>query len=613
MKRRNKGIIGLSMLVLFFLSASLSSAQEKFLPFLDDFSSYEGVPNVDLWVGENCFVNHNYQYLPPSVGVVTLDAVDREGNLYPGANSLGFVGDTLCSVYIRLDSLNTPSKRALTLADSIYLSFFVQPGGGMGELWERIGSQPSTKDSLVLQFYCAEDNSWNDVWSMRGTGVDSIFASDSSYFRYVLIPINESKYLNKFFKFRFLNYASLDSNPDDNYVINCDQWNIDYVYIDCNRTCEDRVFNDIAFVNPAASLLKNFTSVPYKQYLPSMMKDSLDMKIINLSSNALSSSYKYEVKDGNSNIIASYDGGFENISPFISTLLFQESENHSKPPVQFAFPAMAQPTDFTITHIVQQGVGQDDLSANDTVVYHQIFSDFFAYDDGTGEGGYGINPLKGSNLALGFSLNVTDTLNAVDICFNKTNNSDTNDRRYFYLCIWKADVATGKPSSLIYKSDRMLPNADSLNKFTRYVLDEPIVLNPGIFFVSLEIKDKGNYINIAFDRNNDASAFTYSKISPGVDWQQSFIKGALMIRPYFGYKSVGLMTVQDKEKIKIYPNPAQDFIHIEGCDKPSVRVFDLTGRQLLYSDSEILDLSSLNGGVYIINIDGQTQKLIISK
>ncbi|MDO5759648.1 MAG: T9SS type A sorting domain-containing protein [Bacteroidota bacterium] len=577
-----------------------SEAQEVYLPFLDDFSSYSGEPRRDLWIGENCFVNHNYQYLPPSVGVVTLDVIDKNGNLYPSANTLGFVGDTLCSAFIHLDCL--ASQTPLQVKDSVYMSFFVQPGGGAGNMWERIGSQPSSKDSLVLQFFSATENTWNTVWSMRGESVDSLYAKDSNYFRYVLIPINEEKYFNAYFQFRFLNYASLDANPQTDYVINCDQWNIDYVYIDYNRSLADSSFRDIAFVNPAQSLLKDYVAVPYKQYRPSMMKDSLTTTIANLYSSPLSSTYKYHIYDKNQNEIYFYDGGFENINPLLLTHEFQTSENHIKPPLQFAFDLMNQETEYEIVHIATEGVGQDNLQSNDTIRFKQIFSNYFAYDDGTSEGGFGINPLKGSNLALGFSLNQEDTLNAVDIYFNKTYNQDSTDKKYFFLCVWNAieqgDISL--PNNIIYKSERLLPHSDSLNKFTRYYLSEPLILTEGDFFVSLEIKNKGDYINIGFDRNNNASSHTFSKLANGTEWEQAFVVGALMIRPYFGYKSVGLDNVLSSEVIRIYPNPAKDIIYIDS--KQTIKEIYLTSPLGI---REKMNFTSFNQGVYSLNISNK--------
>lgn len=353
-----------------------------------------------------------------------------------------------------------------------------------------------------------------------------------------------------------------------------------------------------------------------------MMKANLATKIINLYSSALSSSYKYSITDKNNIELASYDGGFENILPFMTSHEFQTSPNHTTPPLQYAFPLMTQEEEYTITHVVREGVGQDDLSTNDTIKFKQVFSNYFAYDDGTSEGGFGINPLKGSNLALGFNLTQSDTLSAIDIYFNQTNNQDTNDKKYFFLCVWDATAGENQvPNNLVYKSERLLPISDSLNKFTRYSLTEPLVLQPGTFFISLEIKNRGDYVNIGFDRNNNASSHTYSKISSGEEWKQSFIVGALMIRPYFGYKAVGFENILTESELVIYPNPTKGIVHVkvgeekvEECYLTSV----LGAREKIYpvqqSESNyIYDLSKYKDGVYILNVITSNSKIYSTK
>jgi hypothetical protein len=144
------------------------------------------------------------------------------------------------------------------------------------------------------------------------------------YFRYVLIPITQEKYFNNDFRFRFFNYASLDSNPSYEYVSNCDQWNLDYIYLSYNRTKGDSTFRDLSFVNPAPSLLKKYQAMPARQFRNSEMKDSLNISIVNLYSTALNSNYRYDITDKNNNEVGSYNGGFENIysNIIITPLLF---------------------------------------------------------------------------------------------------------------------------------------------------------------------------------------------------------------------------------------------------------------------------------------------------
>lgn len=527
-----------NVIIIFFLAifvSNISFGQEKFLPFIDDFSSYVGKVNPQLWIGEDCQVNVGFQVFPPTVGVVTLDAINRYGELYPQANTFSFTADTLSSVSIRLDSVREPIAKKLSAKDSIYLSFFIQPGGGIGNMWQRIGSTPSEKDSIVLQFYNSLDSSWTSVWNMKGTYTDSIFSKDSAYFHYVMIPITDNKYFNKDFRFRFYNYASLDSNPSYDYVSNCDQWNLDYIYLNYNRSKNDSVFRDIAFVNPAPSMLKLYQSMPAKQYRESEMKDSINITIVNLYSDALNSTYKYDIIDKNNNIVNSYNGGFENIYPYINTHSFQISLNHSRPLVSYKYSFdKNQWTYFDIVHVVREGVGQDSRHENDTIRFRQRFENYFAYDDGTAENGFGVEPIKNSNLAVGYFLNEIDTLSAVDIYFNHT--YQNANIKPFYICVWNA-TSDSLPNDKLYMTEKLTPIVDSLNKFIRYTLTEPVILPEGEFFISVQIKNK-DYLNIGFDQNTDASNYTFANISNY--WQKSFNRGSVMIRPYFGYKAVGL-------------------------------------------------------------------------
>ena len=86
--------------------------------------------------------------IPPSIGVVTLDALDENGLIYTHAETQPFGADTLTSNPIKLDCYN--------ISDSLYFSFYYQPGGASRSYppveWERIGDHPETDDSLVLEF-----------------------------------------------------------------------------------------------------------------------------------------------------------------------------------------------------------------------------------------------------------------------------------------------------------------------------------------------------------------------------------------------------------------------------------------------------------------------------
>jgi hypothetical protein len=61
--------------------------------------------------------------------------------------------------------------------------------------------------------------------------------------------------------------------------------------------------------------------------------------------------------------------------------------------------------------------------------------------------------------------------------------------------------------------------------------------------------------------------------------------------------------------ISIYPNPAHTILFVEGIDQNSmISIYDLTGRMLINSQivDNMIDISSLANGIYIIKIKGKS-------
>ncbi len=152
------------------------------LPFMDDFSQKGVYPQEQLWADRYVFVNKSYAVNPPSYGVATFDAMDAKGAVYSNMTTFPTVADTLTSVDIRLDSIFS-TNTAMSPADSLYLSFFVQPQG-MGDI-------PQTEDSLVLQFYDQKNSRWLSVWNMEGMALDTLMARYGTDFLQVMIPIKD--------------------------------------------------------------------------------------------------------------------------------------------------------------------------------------------------------------------------------------------------------------------------------------------------------------------------------------------------------------------------------------------------------------------------------------
>jgi hypothetical protein len=211
------------------------------LPIREDFSNASPFPVTTHWTDRSVFINHTFAIDPPTFGVATFDAIDSTGAIYSHATVQSFLADALTSL---------PVDLFLPRDTTVYLSFYYQPGG--------LGDAPEPQDSLVLDFYAPDNKRWSRVWSTPGTA--------SHAFRIVMINITDSRFLQKGFRFRFRNYASLAPAYEASLKVNADHWNLDYVYLNNGRHFNDTVMQDASLVQPVGSLLLNYTSMPWEHF-----------------------------------------------------------------------------------------------------------------------------------------------------------------------------------------------------------------------------------------------------------------------------------------------------------------------------------------------------------
>ena len=587
-------------------SPSVKSADEPVqLPFFDDFAMPTAMPSATLWNNGGASTGNGAGLMPPTVGVATLDAVGADGKLYDGAAAGLFMADTLGSRAIALDGLRPE--------DSVVLSFYYLPGGGMGDLWLRIGDAPEVNDSLMLEFYRAADSAWVPVWSRGGTEVDSLVAATGRAWQYVAVAITDTAFFNDGFAFRFRNLCSVAATSKPGLAGNCDYWHLDYVLVDQGRSIlGEPEFRDVAFVDPAPSLLAHYQAMPARQYCQSEMATTLAMTITNLFSSPLATQYQYAVLDAEGDTLYRYDGGFENAPAFLPGGDYQTAQAHAAPMVEYAFPEGIEREEYTIVHTVREGVGGDIHGGNDTVRFRQVFADYYAYDDGTAENGYGLTSTASRvYLAYRFDLNNEDTLTAVDMSFNRSLNAENEDVP-FYITVWRCH--NGMPREVLYRDHSgRRPVLEGLDGFHRYVLEESVVVSDSIF---VGFEQTNNYfINIGFDRNCDASDRIW--YLTGTEWQRSILRGSLMMRPCFGAAAtVGIEHVGENA-IGMYPNPANEGVRIEGMSADvQVWIYDMTGKLVVSAKGNHIETRGLPEGVYVVRcVDGEKavamEKLII--
>lgn len=602
----------------------LKSTVSLTLPFKDDFSAGDMYPSPLRWSDNDVFIDHDYNYYQPSVGVATFDAINNKGELYPSASSFAFSSDTLTSLIIRLDSVFYPIAKKISPADSLYLSFWYQPGGGKGFPWEHFGDVPEKGDSLMLEFFAGKDSIpgdttgyhevWRKIWSAPGMPLDTFAKYYGTNFRQVMIPIKDTIFFTDSFRLRFRNYASLANNMIPSWAGNVDQWRVDYIYLNVNRSKADTVYNDLTFKSPAVSLLKTYCAMPWKQFLVNPASEMAVNPMVvysNLSDETRQTNRNFRITDltDRSQIYTS-TGGNCNVAAL--------SDSTFTPPFTYIYQSAA-PTkaDFEVMYAVN--TTPDINRDNDTIRFIQRFYNYYAYDDGSPENGYGLSP-SGSMLAVAFQLNVGDTLRAVDMFFNQT--YENAAQQYFWLTIW--DNNDTLPGTIINQDLYAKPEyVGELNKFHTYILPNPIYLS-GKFYIGWEQTTPDN-LNLGFDRNtNSQDKFFYN--TDGT-WYNSMYKGSLMIRPILGSDNHAWQGIDENDNnvfdVNIYPNPANgDIIHLRlnsslpvNPEKLSTEVFDLTGKLVLKSlfNSE-MEVSGLQNGIYFIKLtDSANQKSVVKK
>ncbi len=565
------------------------------LPFFDDFS-YEGIyPDPSLWSDKDAFINNSYPDMPISVGVATLDAIGKNGDPYAQSQQVTR-SDHLTSHPIDLGPFAGQT-------DTVFLSFFYQ-AGGKGELPER-------NDTLLLDFYSAKDSIWLRAWDKPG---DTLFP-----FRQVIVPVNDTL-LQEGFRFRFANYTSMsvkDVLGGEGALSNVDHWHIDYVQLEQKPRNSHAQLDDIMFVKPLESTLILYETVPWTHTTNAQFNGKKDLITIYLR-NAYDSIVKvtrsYLITDLNKGTQESPAvGGNEDFGP---NSVFDRSD-------RFNAGILYYPAEYGQYEIKAMLSTDDEFKQNDTITRIERYEDYYAYDDGTPEFGFGITgeSSAGAKLAYRFHLYKEDTLRAIDIYFNKTQNDYTANLP-FTLCVW--NNKNNEPGELIHCTDSIYFPETSGNflHFRRYPLGNLIPVKDTVY-IGLQ-QTQNEFLNIGYDANN------YNRHNIFVNTEGVWFKpsmsirnGSLMIRPVFGKK----ITLNNPEisglspnLVSVYPNPANHIVYLEISD-PSMEtrinttIYDLAGN-MVYNSSlfhQSIDVSGLQPGVYIIRFTGKAQKGITKK
>jgi len=567
------------------VSASLS------LPFFDDFSYFHKTPYPSqiLWTDSLVYVNDGMGIAPLSQGVATFDGLNKKGFPYtPNTNfpsSSAAYADTLTSAPI---NLHTYLTQTLVPSDSIALIFYYQKGG-----W---GDNPEVQDSLMLDFYKPNQNKWeNRVWHSKGQTNPNIL---DTTFKRVFIFITDTAYLQDGFRFRFRNKAQTNGNFD--------VWNIDYVYLDKNRSMlADTAWNDLCFGRRTTPFLKRYSAMPWKHYQTGEMAAKYSNYIRYNGTGTVNTTYQFEVRDPSNAVIYSQSYGAANLVSFWKSG-WQSNTVHSVPTLSFSFPALTDSADFVIRHYMNNLSG-DVRMDNDTLTQLQSFRNYFAYDDGTCENGYYVLGTGGKAVYF-YHLNVQDTLRALRIYFDPAGSISLSQTYKFRIQVYTP--SGGVPGNRIYQDSLMNVqySQSGQGKFAEYELTTPLVLPAGDYFIGYQ-QFVASGITVGLDRNYYFPGKLF--YDSGNGWTVSTVKGSLMMRPVFGKKNAPVPVMEyvrdDRMPVSVFPNPASGTVYVQLPDGKSAKleIFSSDGKRVysnMIQSGEPVNVHGLTEGLYFYSV-----------
>lgn len=532
------------------------------LPVADDFSAFSASPSPKLWTDNKVFINRTMGLDERTLGVASLDGLDALGFPYdPTDNSSDTLADVLTSRFINLQ----PTQNGL------WLTFFYQNGGR--------GERAEPEDTLVLDFWSPITQTWNRAW-------DTIGGPAMTSFRAVAVEIADPQYKNPGFRFRFGGKGARNGQFD--------VWNLDYVQLGAGRSAADTAVVDPAFTRWHPSLINGFESMPGFHYRDTLFQKSqydLFYRKNGPPGSASINLRKFNLKY-NGTTIASQNGVPSNTGPFdVENLL-------TVPFPVFNIPG-PRPPEFELEMTSIMDGANDGIRTNDTIQRKQVFRNYYAYDDGSAERGYGVTNFAGAKTAMAFQSVQPDSLKGIYLYFAQAGSDPTTTG--FRIGLWNNNQ--GIPGAQIYLSDSIYtPVMSETNVFLPYALDTSIYLSGPVF---IGVQQTGTIpLNIGFDVNN--TNFTTLFYGNSFTWFPSLFSGTLMLRPYMRYQPLDL-SIQEPSATKVifYPQPAKNKLFVR--DHPSLgafQVIDLQGRVLLKGSSfplaEGLDVSALAPGMYVL-------------
>jgi len=584
------------------------------LPFWDDFSftpvddpkdTTANYPLTDLWVDSySTWISSAIGLNAPTRNVASFDALDSAGRPYSNETLQTGYADQLVSQPINMASVADQN--------TVFLSFFYQSQGN--------GEPPDPKDYLQLDVR-NESKQWETLMTIRPRE-----SHDPGVFYDTIVQIAGNRFFHDSLQFRFRNFGRL-SGPFDS-------WNIDYVYLNDNRSANDLSFPDRAVASTISPLFGRYTAIPIQHFFENKILSEVEFDVKNLKNAASLISVDYELRgkfinydDGSANEVEALvvTGGVRTPTNGIMEPLERlRVHTHILPDTNLFLPG-ADSIDVVYTAHVLSNDNDDvdapdfaplDFRINDTTSARFHLNNYYAYDDGSAEFS-AILTQAGNRAAVAFDLATSqkDTLAGFDIYIPPFGLSG----------ITTADFAiyqdsAGVPKQIYLIASRTIQRL-RINEFQRIRIQlEEAVSVSGRFYIGWKAPVSG-VLPVGVDYSNNTS----DRIFEFVDGQwrtADAIKGSLMIRPLFGKGVNGPVTgiPEPLAGISVYPNPSRGEFHIEG-NAMIMGITSITGQPVPFTvehhhaEQKTIILRDASPGMYLLKLrQGRhlgTKKIII--
>ncbi len=532
-------------------SATVRDSTQIHLPFWDDFSNVSFQPDTSQWFVDygTTNISSSLGINPPTVNVAVFDGWNAQGTPYSSSQLEDGEGDSLVSRFIDMTVINP------ALRPTVYLSFYWQKEG-RGEI-------PDDNDSIYLLAMNSEKN-WITLWSKTGKEV-----TNSDVFQQEVIQVSDPSFFHPYFQFRFQSFGKLSGGFDS--------WNIDYVYMNYNRSPTDLAIEDRALTTVPSSWLTQYSAMPYDHFILNLEQNLQPTKVgvFNLDKQVQAIEYYALIQDS----LVIYDemnqGTPLNLAPSAKTEIISEPIDPNSFDKNVDSVSLILETKFFINSGDSSNwLDKFDLRSNDTTTSIVKLSNELAYDDGTAEWAAGLSQ-KSALLAYQFIVPKSDAITAVNIYFPDFAPSSAG--KTFTLIIWH-DLFLNQQGRLLTEQ-HTVQKSTALNQFTTYSLGRPVAVSD-TFYIGYE-QAVDDFFPIGLDKDGMPHSGNVFINLDGVWEPSNEIDGNLMIRPVFGFKKAVGFEDELFKWIKVYPNPNKGVFTVKGEFMQAV-LLDVLGNEIAF-------------------------------